>query len=120
MKTKTLKPGRQRLVSFETGDEYLIEALIGRGGFGVYKGRWIHLGKPMGPPVCIKSTVDVNSWHREAYFGEILRGHAGAVQMHSSFVGHQGPRRLPSTVRCSSCASAASVARLPTVFVGVR
>ncbi len=94
MKTKTLKPGRQRLVSFETGDEYLIEALIGRGGFGsVYKARWIHLGKPMGPPVCIKSTVDVNSWHREAYFGEILRGHAGAVQMHSSFVGHQGPRR---------------------------
>lgn len=94
MRAKTLKPGGPPLVSFESGDEYMIEALIGTGGYGsVYEGRWIHRGKPTGPPICIKTTVDVNSWHREAYFGEILRGHAGAVQLHSSFVGHQGPRR---------------------------
>jgi serine/threonine protein kinase len=94
MKSKTLKPAGLPLVSFETGDEYLIEALIGKGGFGsVYRGRWVHEGKPMGPPVCIKTTNDVSSWHREAYFGEILRGHAGAVQLHASFVGHQGRRR---------------------------
>jgi serine/threonine-protein kinase len=94
MRFKTLKPGGPPLVSFESGDEYRIEALIGQGGFGnVYRGRWIHGGKPTGPPLCIKATLDVSSWHREAYFGEILRGHAGAVQMHASFVGHQGPRR---------------------------
>jgi len=94
MRSKTLKPGRRPLVSFESGDEYLIEALIGKGGFGcVYRGRWMHQRKPTGPPICVKTTLEVGSWHREAYFGEILRGHAGAVQMHASFVGHQGPRR---------------------------
>jgi eukaryotic-like serine/threonine-protein kinase len=94
MATTSLKPGRRHLVSFESGHEYRIEELIGQGGFGtVYRGQWIRAGKPTGPPVCIKTTVDVSSWHREAYFGEILRGHAGAVQMQSSFVGHQGPRR---------------------------
>jgi eukaryotic-like serine/threonine-protein kinase len=94
MAPKTLKPGGLPLVSFETGDEYVIEAVIGKGGFGtVYKGRWVHRGTPTGPALCIKTTVDVSSWHREAYFGEILRGHTGAVQMHASFVGHQGPRR---------------------------
>jgi len=90
---KTLKPGGPPLVSFESGDTYRIETLIGKGGFGnVYRGQWTHEGSPSGPPLCIKTTVDVSSWHREAYFGEILRGHAGAVQMHASFVGHQGPR----------------------------
>lgn len=94
MRYKTLQPAGPPLVSFESGDEYQIEALIGKGGFGsVYRGRWMHGGAPTGPPLCIKTTVDVSSWHREAYFGEILRGHAGAVQMHETFVGHQGPRR---------------------------
>jgi serine/threonine protein kinase len=91
---KTLKPGGPLLVSFESGDQYQIEALIGQGGYGnVYQGRWVYQGKPSGTPVCIKVTLDVGTWHREAYFGEVLRGHAGAVQMHASFVGHQGPRR---------------------------
>lgn len=90
----TLRPGGARLVSFETGDEYVIEALIGKGGFGsVYRGRWTFEGQARGSPVCIKTTTDVGSWHREAYFGEILRDHAGAVQLHATFVGHQGPRR---------------------------
>ncbi|HXV87332.1 MAG TPA: protein kinase [Gemmatimonadales bacterium] len=94
MKQPTLKPGATPLVSFESGDQYQVDGLIGQGGFGsVYRGRAIHLGKPMSPDLCIKITTDVSSWHREAYFGEILRGHAGAVQMHASFVGHQGPRR---------------------------
>lgn len=93
MAFKTLEPGGPLLVSFESGDEYQIEALIGAGGFGsVYRGRWVHQGQPSGRPVCIKATVDVSTWHREAYFGEILRGHAGAVQLHASFVGHQGAR----------------------------
>ncbi len=94
MSIKTLKPGGPPLVSFETGDAYRIDALIGSGGFGnVYRGRRLQRGKPSGPPLCLKTTMDTNSWHREAYFGEILRGHAGAVQLHATFVGHQGKRR---------------------------
>jgi serine/threonine protein kinase len=94
MGSDTLRPGKRPLVSFETGDQYLIDELIGRGGFGrVYRARFVHEGGVAPQTVCVKTTVDVSSWHREAYFGEILRGHAGAVQMLGSFVGHHGPRR---------------------------
>jgi serine/threonine protein kinase len=94
VRTSSLTPGRRPLVSFETGDQYLIDELIGRGGFGgVYRARFVHEGGVTPQPVCVKTTVDVGSWHREAYFGEVLKGHAGAVQMLGSFVGHQGARR---------------------------
>ena len=99
MSTNTLRPGNRPLVSFETGDQYLIDELIGRGGFGgVYRARFVHEGGVAPQPVCVKTTVDVGSWHREAYFGEILRDHAGAVQMLGSFVGHQ---RVGRPLYCS-------------------
>jgi serine/threonine protein kinase len=89
-RTRLLTPGAEPLVDLATGETYLIEQLIGHGGFGgVYRARWIRAGKPQ-PPVCIKTTLYAPSWHREAYFGEILRDHAGAVQVLETFVGQQG------------------------------
>lgn len=73
-----------------SGERYVIEELIGHGGFGgVYRARWIRAGKQQAP-VCIKTTLYAPSWHREAYFGEVLRDHAGAVQVLETFVGQQG------------------------------
>jgi serine/threonine protein kinase len=91
IRTRLLTPGAEPLVDLATGEKYLIEQLIGTGGFGgVYRARWIRSGKPVAEPVCIKTTLYAPSWHREAYFGEILRDHAGAVQVLETFVGQQG------------------------------
>lgn len=92
-RTRLLSPGPEPLVDLATGERYRIDQLIGSGGFGgVYRARWIRAGKPQ-PPVCIKTTLYAPSWHREAYFGEVLRDHAGAVQVLDTFVGQQGEGR---------------------------
>jgi serine/threonine protein kinase len=91
IRTRLLTPGAEPLVDIASGEQYLIEQHIGTGGFGgVYRARWIRSGKPVDTPVCIKTTMYAPSWHREAYFGEILRDHAGAVQVLETFVGQQG------------------------------
>jgi serine/threonine protein kinase len=78
-------------VDLASGEQYAIEQLIGTGGFGgVYRARWIRGGRPAEAPVCIKTTMYAPGWHREAYFGEILHRHAGAVQVLETFVGQQG------------------------------
>jgi serine/threonine protein kinase len=89
--TRLLTPGAEPLVDLATGAQYLVERLIGTGGFGgVYQARWLQDGKPAKDPVCIKTTLYAPGWHREAYFGEILQNHAGAVQVLETFVGQQG------------------------------
>jgi len=89
--TRLLTPGAEPLVDLATGAQYLVEGLIGTGGFGgVYQARWLQDGKPAQDPVCIKTTLYAPGWHREAYFGEILQSHAGAVQVLETFVGQQG------------------------------
>jgi serine/threonine protein kinase len=89
--TRLLDSGAEPLVDLTTGERYLIEDLIGTGGFGgVYRARWLQNGKPAKDPICIKTTLYTPGWHREAYFGEILQKHAGAVQVLETFVGQQG------------------------------
>lgn len=89
--TRLLTPGDEPLVDLATGEKYRIEQLIGTGGFGgVYQARWLQNGRPAESPVCIKTTMYAPGWHREAYFGEILQHHAGAVQVLETFVGQQG------------------------------
>jgi len=89
--SRLLRPGAEPLVDLASGEKYLIEELIGTGGFGgVYRARWLRGGRSAEAPVCIKTTLYAPSWHREAYFGEILKDHAGAVQVLETFVGQQG------------------------------
>lgn len=91
IRTRLLTAGAEPLVDIASGEKYVIEQLIGTGGFGgVYRARWIRDGRPVDSAVCIKTTLYAPSWHREAYFGEILQNHAGAVQVLETFVGQQG------------------------------
>jgi serine/threonine-protein kinase len=64
---------------------YHIGDLLGTGGFGaVYQITKMKGGKPLGKCV-LKVTVEVEAWHREAYFGDMLRETPGVVRVHESF-----------------------------------
>jgi serine/threonine protein kinase len=83
--TPELKVG-QVIVSSVSGRRYKVRALLGRGGFGrAYRAvRVNRAGRSMGE-VCVKTTRDQASWHREAYFGDLLRGNRRVIQIHDAF-----------------------------------
>src|SRR5579872_189016 len=65
--------------------QYHVSDLIGAGGFGaVYRITKITGARIAGKCV-LKITLRVDAWHREAYFGDMLRGIPGVVQVHESF-----------------------------------
>jgi serine/threonine protein kinase len=69
-----------------TGRQYRIGEVLGSGGFGaVYRVTHIVGGAPLAGKCVLKVTLEVGAWHREAYFGELLRGTPGIVQVHESF-----------------------------------
>jgi hypothetical protein len=91
-----------------SGEMYRVTDLLGRGGFGSAYG----LSRPdkKGLPVeelCLKSTLDSQSWHQEAYFGELMRSCDRAIRMHEAFplfpptkrhdVIYSGPQKLDSS-----------------------
>jgi serine/threonine protein kinase len=69
-----------------TGSKFRVAEVLGQGGFGcAYRA---HLLGPRGKlmeELCLKVTPDSESWHREAYFGELLRPCDRAIHMHESF-----------------------------------
>src|SRR5688572_11686757 len=76
----------QVLVSPETRTQYLIDRLLGEGGFGqVYFAT--RLGKSAAIPetLCIKVSTRIDGWIREAYFGQLLDGHPRAVRVYDAF-----------------------------------
>ena len=65
---------------------YQIVRQLGRGGFGAAF-EVVELG-PRDRKLqswCLKVTDDQGSWHREAYFGELLCGHDRAIQLEETF-----------------------------------
>lgn len=69
-----------------SGREYQVGEVLGEGGFGaVYRITRVSGGKPLRGTYVLKVTLEVGAWHREAYFGEMLRDAAGIVQVHESF-----------------------------------
>src|SRR5580658_10479120 len=69
-----------------SGRQYRVGEVLGTGGFGaVYRITDITGGKPLPGTCVLKVTLEVGAWHREAYFGELLRETAGIVQVHESF-----------------------------------
>ena len=91
-------PSRQKPINRSTLArlvEYEIGLVIGRGGFGVAHRavrRVVATGAET--PCCVKfiDASAISTWHREAYFGELLRGVPHVIQVLDSFV-HLGGGR---------------------------
>lgn len=64
------------------GHEYRIERLLGRGGFGV---TYVATRRAPRLRCVLKLTTDAAAWHREAYFGDLLRHVPALVDVHDSF-----------------------------------
>jgi serine/threonine protein kinase len=76
----------QIITSPETQLEYRIERLLGQGGFGqVYLARRLGRSTIVPEVVCIKVSQRIDGWLREAYFGQLLDGHARAIAVFDTF-----------------------------------
>ena len=81
-----------------SGRQYRVGEVLGSGGFGaVYRITQVTGGKRLAGTCVLKVTLEVGAWHREAYFGELLRETPGIVRVHESFAwvpGGDEPRPL--------------------------
>jgi serine/threonine-protein kinase len=76
----------QIVASPETGLEYRVGPLLGRGGFGeVFFARRLGRSSRVPPSVCLKVSRHLDSWVQEAYFGQLLANHARAIQLYDRF-----------------------------------
>jgi serine/threonine protein kinase len=68
-----------------SGRQYRVGELLGSGGFGaVYRVR-VAGGDPLPGQCVLKVAVEPRAWHREAYFGDLLKDESGVVRVHESF-----------------------------------
>ena len=82
---RLLVPG-QVVVSPESRVHYEVERFLGEGGFGqVYLARRRGHLAGAGETVCIKISVRIDGWLREAYFGQLLAGHPRAIRVFEAF-----------------------------------
>jgi serine/threonine-protein kinase len=76
----------QVIASPETQLRYQVERLLGEGGFGqVYLANRIGRSSEVPETVCIKISTHIDAWIREAYFGQLLSGHARAIRVFDRF-----------------------------------
>jgi serine/threonine protein kinase len=80
-----MKPGAI-IDSPVSGYRYRVADLLGEGGFGsAYR---LHRLDAKDRPIeelCLKVTLDSEGWHREAYFGELLKPCDRAIRMYEAF-----------------------------------
>jgi serine/threonine protein kinase len=76
----------QLVTSPETGLVYRIGPLLGQGGFGeVYFARRQGRSATVPSHVCVKVSQHLDTWVQEMYFGQLLAGHARAIQVYDGF-----------------------------------
>jgi serine/threonine protein kinase len=97
--TRTASPGRVRfdrtryllqagevIASPETQLQYRADRLLGEGGFGqVYLAKRLGRSSVVPEVVCVKVSARIDGWLREAYFGQLLDGHARAIRVYDAF-----------------------------------
>jgi serine/threonine protein kinase len=65
---------------------YRVAELLGQGGFGcAYRVHRLDNKERSVEELCLKVTLDPEGWHREAYFGELLKPCDRAIHMYESF-----------------------------------
>ena len=87
-----LQPG-ETIVSNETGVRYMIGRLLGQGGFGqVHLAERTSRSAVVPETLCIKASMRIDGWLREAYFGQLLADHPRAIRVFDAFpvVGQDG------------------------------
>ena len=85
-RSRQLLAPNERVTSPETRLVYEIERPIGEGGFGqVYLARRLGRSAVVDEIVCIKASFRIDGWLREAYFGQLLDGHARAIRIFDAF-----------------------------------
>ncbi|MEZ4384509.1 MAG: protein kinase [Nannocystaceae bacterium] len=69
-----------------TGVRYKVGGILGEGGFGrAYRAQQLTRYGRTTDDVCIKTTTDQASWHREAYFGELFHNSRRVIRLFDSF-----------------------------------
>ena len=69
-----------------TGNRFLIANRLGEGGYGcAYRVQRLDSWDRRIKNYCLKTTTDPESWHREAYFGELLNQCERAIRLYDSF-----------------------------------
>jgi serine/threonine protein kinase len=82
---RKLKPGTV-VQSPATGKRFLIANRLGEGGYGcTYRVKRLDSWDRRIKDYCLKTTLDPESWHREAYFGELLNRCERAIRVFDSF-----------------------------------
>ena len=87
-----LAPG-QVVASTQSRLRYRTLRLLGAGGFGqVYLARRLGRSSSVPAELCVKVSERSDAWVREAYFGQLLAGHARAIRVFEAFafVGSDG------------------------------
>ena len=69
-----------------SGRQYRVGQPLGTGGFGaVYEVTHASGGDPLPTRCVLKVASEPRAWHREAYFGDLLKNESGVVRVHESF-----------------------------------
>jgi hypothetical protein len=66
--------------------QYRVGEPLGSGGFGaVYRVTHVAGGELLPTKCVLKVASEPRAWHREAYFGDLLKNESGVVRVHESF-----------------------------------
>jgi serine/threonine-protein kinase len=83
---KALLLPQQVIASPETRLQYRIDSLLGQGGFGqAYLATRVSRSLSVPKAVAIKASQHIDGWLKEAYFGQLLAGHARAIRVFDAF-----------------------------------
>ncbi len=83
---KALLLPQQVIASPETRLQYRIDSLLGQGGFGqAYLATRVTRSLSVPAAVAIKASQHIDGWLKEAYFGQLLAGHARAIRVFDAF-----------------------------------